>query len=173
MHSSMAGPHVPFFNFFLSLLCRGEHSVATSLSIFSRSEHDEWMARHGTVVMSLEWHLEQWEAWDSQRTHHSMDSERRDGVNESIWLSLGCGLKISCLRQECELQRTCVFFLLLHKNICKRFTISLQSQFKLSWFESEELRHLVADINKMKTSVITWSSLSTMSFFTYYLTHTE
>lgn len=45
------------------------------------------MARRETEVMSLEWHLEQREAQDSHLTHHTMDSERIDSVNENVWLN--------------------------------------------------------------------------------------
>lgn len=47
------------------------------------------MARRETEVMSLEWHLEQREARDSHLTHHTMDSERIDSVNENIRLNPG------------------------------------------------------------------------------------
>lgn len=80
------GVYLPFSTIFF-LLYRTQYSVVTFLSIFSRSEHDGWMARRGIEVMSLEWHLEQWEAWDSHLTHHTMDSERIDSVNENIWLN--------------------------------------------------------------------------------------
>lgn len=46
------------------------------------------MARRDTEVMSLEWHLEQREARDSLLTHHAMDSERIDSVNENIYGSI-------------------------------------------------------------------------------------
>ena len=64
-------PQAPF----LPLLCR---AVVTFLSIFSRSQHDSWMARHETEVMSLEWHLEQGRARDSHPTRHAADSERTE-----------------------------------------------------------------------------------------------
>lgn len=86
IYSSMAGVYLPSSTIFF-LLYRTRYSVVTFLSIFSRSEHDGWMARCETEVMSLEWHLEQWEARDSHLTHHTMDSERIDSVNENIWLN--------------------------------------------------------------------------------------
>lgn len=82
-----------------SLLYRIGYSVVTFLSIFSRSEHDGWMARCETEVMSLEWHLEQQEAWVSHLTHHTIDSERIDSVNENIWLNAWFRLKKNLQRE--------------------------------------------------------------------------
>lgn len=70
-------------NLLLFLLHGTRCLVVTFPSFFSRSEHDGHAARRETEVMSLKWHLEQWEDRYSHLTH-SVVSERIDSVNENL-----------------------------------------------------------------------------------------